>query len=76
MKNGSKITIEIHNNSTNPFSGVLQCYEKNNNNPICSIWEDDFAEILTERQFKLFEKGAYTFRVGVNELMDNSKKWF
>lgn len=42
--------------------------------PYCRIDEDDFAQILTERQVRNFNEGIIHFRVNKTELQEKANK--
>lgn len=67
--------VEIQRLSNDPANTMLEVYS-NGIRPICKIWEEDFIEILSERQFKLLEKGEHTFNVSHEQLFMKSKVWF
>ena len=67
--------VEIQRINNNPTNSMLEVYY-DNNRPICKIWEEDFIELLTDRQVELLEKGKIRFEVNRMELLVKSKNWF
>ena len=68
--------VEIQRLSTDQANTMLEVYSNNNLRPVCKIWEEDFAEILSERQLKLLENGEHKFSVSHEQLFMKSKEWF
>ena len=67
--------VEIQRVSNDPANTMLEVYS-NGIRPICKIWEEDFAEILSERQLKMLENGVVKFSVSHEQLFMKSKQWF
>ena len=67
--------VEIQTISNDPANSMLEVYY-DNNRPICKIWEEDFVELLTDKQIQLLEKGKIRFDVNRMELLVKSKNWF
>jgi hypothetical protein len=67
--------VSIQRVNDDPANTMLEVYYDNNSRPICHIWEEDFVELLTDKQFHLFEKGQFKFEVNKIALMDKSKHW-
>ncbi len=67
--------VEIQRASINPANTMLEVYS-NGVRPICKILEEDFAEILSERQLKMMEKGETKFSVSHELLFMNCKEWY
>lgn len=67
--------VEIQRLSTDPANTILEVFS-NNTRPVCKIWEEDFAEILSERQLKMLERGEHKFNVSHEQLFMKSKVWF
>jgi len=44
--------------------------------PICRIWEEDFCELLTDKQIEKFQNGQYKFDVNKIQLLDKAKTIF
>ena len=66
--------VEIQNASSDPAKTLLQCFERGDNRPFCSIEEDDFSELLTESQLNKLENGHTIFNVDKNLLIEKSKR--
>lgn len=48
-----------------------------NTRPVAFIYEEDFINnVLTDRQYRLFEDGAISFNVPESKLFSSSKQWF
>lgn len=67
--------VEIQRINNDPANSMLEVYY-DNNRPICKIWEEDFIELLTDKQVQLLENGKIRFDVNRMELLVKSKKWF
>lgn len=67
--------VEIQRINNNPANSMLEVYY-DNNRPICKIWEEDFIELLTDKQVQLLENGKIRFDVNRMELLVKSKQWF
>lgn len=67
--------IEIESTSNNPANTLMHVYD-GNTRPLCSIYEEDFAEVLTERQLVKFENGENKFDVNKSELLNKAKTIF
>lgn len=68
--------VEIQRINNDPANSMLEVYYDNNNRPICKIWEEDFIELLTDKQVQLLENGKIRFDVNRMQLLEKSKKWF
>lgn len=68
--------VEIYNNSTDPANSILHCHELKSLRAFCSIYEEDFIELLTDDQYKLLEKGRTIFNIDKQELLMKSKSVF
>ena len=69
--------IEAQHTGSDPASGMLEIYATTGHNrPFCYIEEDDFMEILTERQLKMWLNGVYVLNVPQKELEDKCKRLF
>lgn len=71
-----KLHVEIQRASTDPSNTMLEVYIVDETLPICTIWEEDFVELLTDRQYKLMEKGANRFYMFRDPLVNACKHWF
>lgn len=76
MRLDRKIRFTIQKTSDDPANSLCELYGEKRNLPFCKIYEDDFCETLTEKQFSQFKKGQNKFIVSENLLIDRSKKWF
>lgn len=76
MPQPQTLHVEIQRMSTDPANTMLEVYIVDENLPICTIWEEDFVELLTDRQYKLMEKGAYRFYMFREPLLDSCIRWF
>ena len=69
--------IEAQHTGSDPASGMIEIYATTGANlPFCYIEEDDFMEILTERQLKMWLNGVYVLNVPQKELEDKCKRLF
>ena len=71
--------VEIHNNSASDTLTVYKIYHKpcmlSEIRPLCSIYEDDFFELLPEREFNnATDKGKIHFEVNKAQLLDKAKR--
>ncbi len=67
--------VQIQRASDNPANTMLEVYT-DNTRPLCKIWEEDFAEILSDRQVDMLEAGKHIFNVNRAELNEKSKVWY
>lgn len=64
--------VEIEQTSSNPANTLLNVYD-GGLRPICAIWEEDFAELLTDSQIKKLETGQFKFDINKNKLFELAK---
>lgn len=68
--------VEIRYTDDNPANGMLCVYD-GGLRPICRIWDEDFAEILSEREYKRFEVSVLRnpfYTVKKSELFEKAKE--
>lgn len=61
-------------NTSDPTCDTLHVFEENNNHPICSIYEHDFCNLLSERQLEKYETGWYKFNLQKDKVLEKSIK--
>lgn len=65
--------IEVQRSSSDPSNTMLEITQQYK--VIGKIYEEDFVELLTDKQLELLEKGKYRFNIDKNKLIDASKQW-
>lgn len=64
--------IEIQQITNDPANSLLHVYA-GSTRPICSIYEEDFSELLTQKQLEKFVDGGSEFDVSKFNLLQKAK---
>lgn len=67
--------VEIVKISASPSDTLLDVYT-HNTRPLCRIYEEDFTELLSDKNIELMYSGQTVFTVNSNDLFTKSKTWF
>lgn len=68
--------VEIQKLNNNPANTIMNVYDINGLRPICDMYEEDFIEILSDKQLSAFMNGEFRFNINKDTLFEKSRKWF
>ena len=70
-----KMKVKISKHNTDPANTLIDVYS-HNTRPFCRMYEEDFAELLSETDIARMENGETNFDVNKHHLIINCKTYF
>lgn len=69
-----KVTVQQH--SPDPANTLLDVYKDGENRPCCTIYEEDFIELLSDSEYERFTEEKIEFNVNATQLFVKCKLGF